>query len=57
MTIKTFLAAAILATIPVLGAAQCMGSHAKAPDEQAMTCLPGTMWDLETGTCLPVASS
>lgn len=56
MTLRTLVAAAALAVSPVLAGAQCAGDHAKA-DQQAMSCLPGTAWDAETGLCLPVASS
>jgi hypothetical protein len=54
---KTILTAAILGVLPVMAAAQCQGSHAKAAEQQAMSCLPGTAWDIETGTCIPVVSS
>lgn len=56
MTLKTIVAAATLAVLPVFAFAQCAGSQAKM-DQQAMSCLPGTAWDVETGVCVPVASS
>jgi len=56
MTIKTLVAASLLAGLPMLASAQCMGDNAKA-DQQAMSCLLGTAWDVDTGLCVPVASS
>jgi len=56
MTLKTIIAAAALAVVPALASAQCAGSAAKM-DQQAMSCLPGTAWDAQTGICVPVATS
>jgi hypothetical protein len=56
MTLRILVAAATLAVLPVFAVAQCVGSHARM-DQQAMSCLPGTAWDAESGVCVPVASS
>jgi hypothetical protein len=55
MTIKTLFVTAALAVLPFSAWAQCAGKD--AADQQAMSCLPGTAWDIETGACIPVASS
>lgn len=39
---------------PGLVMAQC---NAGKTQQQAMTCIPGTSWDAETGTCVPVVNS
>jgi hypothetical protein len=54
---KTLLSAAVLALVPAFAWAQCSGQAAKAMDQQAMSCLPGTAFDAETGTCVPQVSS
>jgi hypothetical protein len=55
MQIRTILVAAILAVLPGLSFATCMGaSHG---DQAAITCAEGTQWDAETATCIPVSSS
>jgi len=56
MTLRTIVAAAGLAVLPAFAFAQCAGSHTSL-DQQAMTCMPGTAWDTETGLCVPVATS
>ena len=55
MHVKSLLAATVLLLIPTLGvAAGC--SHG-ASDSQAMSCVVGTQWDAETGTCVPLTTS
>jgi hypothetical protein len=55
MTVKTILTAAVLAALPGLAFAQC--SDKARLDQQAMSCVEGTMWDATAGTCLPVTTS
>jgi hypothetical protein len=56
MSIKTLIAAFVLAALPVTGFAQCNNGMDRL-DQQAMTCLPGTAWDIKTGNCIPVTTS
>lgn len=55
MTVKTFLAAAVLAVLPGLTFAACTG--AASHDQQAMSCAEGTQWDAQSATCVPITSS
>jgi hypothetical protein len=56
MPIKTILTTLILTVVPGLALAQ--GCHnGMDPTEQAMSCLPGSHWDEQTASCVPVASS
>ena len=50
---KTTLAVLFIALMPGLAAAQCFGHSA---ERQAMSCADGTMFDTETGTCVPVVT-
>lgn len=50
---KTFLAAATLAILPLGAFAQCAG-HGAA--QEAMSCAAGTQWDAETRTCVTIAT-
>jgi hypothetical protein len=53
MTLKTFVAAMILSVSPLAAFAQCSGQM----DQQAMSCAEGTQYDVETGTCVPIATT
>lgn len=46
---KRLVLALALAASPFAAWAQCSGSN-----DQAMSCAEGSMWDQETGTCVPV---
>jgi hypothetical protein len=56
MSIKFILTALVLGLVPGLSMAQ--GCHnGMDQQDQAMTCVPGTQWDVDAGACVPVASS
>jgi hypothetical protein len=49
MTFKTLAAAVALTLIPALGYAECsFGKH-----QQAMTCAEGSVYDAQSGSCVP----
>lgn len=54
MSLKTLTAALILSVAPFAVSAQC--SHGEA-SQQAMSCIEGSQFDVETGTCIPIAST
>lgn len=56
MSIKTIIATFVLSALPVTGFAQCNNGLDRV-DQQAMTCLPGTSWDMKTGDCIPIRTS
>jgi hypothetical protein len=45
-----------MTVLPAVAMAQCMNGLGHQ-DRQAMTCMPGTVWDAEKALCIPVASS
>lgn len=51
MTIKTALAALVLALAPAIASATCFGDHS----QQAMSCADGMIWDEKTATCVEAA--
>lgn len=53
-TLKTLLAAAALAALPGLAAAQC--SWGKT-EQITQSCAPGTSWDAAAGACVAEATS
>ena len=54
MKIKTLLAALVIVGAPTLAAAECnWGQH----ETTAMSCAEGTVWDVETETCVKQVSS
>lgn len=53
MALKTFVAAVLLSLSPLAAFAQCSGQL----DQQAMSCAEGSQYDVETGTCVPVATT
>lgn len=53
-TFKTFAAATILSLAPLAVAAQC---NYGAAEQQAMSCMQGSQFDVESGACVPVAST
>ncbi|MCG6904343.1 MAG: carbohydrate-binding module family 14 protein [Rhodobacter sp.] len=55
MSIKTTLAAAILALAPTFAIAQ--GCHSDHGTEQAMSCSDGLVWDPATGACVEQVTS
>lgn len=56
MTIRTILVACVLTTAPLAVQAQCMwGDH--APQEAAISCADGTVWDAEEMACITTATS
>ena len=56
MSIKTVLAAFILAATPAFAFAQgcSFGAHGQ---EARMSCADGTTWDAASGACVPTVSS
>lgn len=48
MTIKTTIAAALLAIAPTLSFAACFDDH----KQQAMNCAEGKIWDENTSSCV-----
>lgn len=54
MKTATTLAALAIALLPSLAFAQCAGKHAT---ETAASCMPGTTWDAEKGSCIASPSS
>ena len=56
MTLKTLTAALAFLMMPTLAFAMGCSSHG-ASTEQAMSCAEGTMFDDETGTCVPLTTS
>lgn len=56
MTLKTTLAAAVLVLAPGLALAQGCSGYGHAMEQQAMSCMEGTQWNVETGTCVPVVT-
>ena len=56
MSIKFIFTALGLALLPGLGMAEGC-HHGRNQQDQAMTCVPGTQWDVDAGACVPVASS
>lgn len=54
MHLKTFLTAAILSLAPLSAMAMCSGA---GMEQHAMSCIEGTQWDAEAGTCTPVTTS
>ena len=55
MPLKTLLVAATLALAPFAAFAQC--NNGIQHDQQAMSCIPGTIWDEVTSTCVPETTS
>ena len=56
MSIKTIFTALVVAVLPGLSMAEGCRNGMDAND-QAMSCVPGTQWDVDAGACVPVASS
>lgn len=54
MNLKTFLTAAILSLAPLSAMAMCTEA---GMEQHAMSCIEGTQWDAESGTCTPVTTS
>ena len=52
MTFKTILIALSLTILPAASYAFCSGH-----EDQAQSCVPGTVWDAEAGTCVEQATS
>lgn len=56
MSIKTIFSALILVASPTLSLAEgCRGGGNE--DQQAMSCVPGTMWDADVAACIPATTS
>ena len=55
MKIAMTLSALALSLLPSLALAQ--GCHDRMKDETASSCLPGHVWDVALGTCVPTPSS
>ena len=53
MRLTIAIAAAIVVALPGLAAAQCMDAH----DRQAMSCVEGMQWNVETGQCEAISTS
>jgi hypothetical protein len=54
MTIRTALAALVLAAVPAVGWAGCNDGHRNM---STSSCAEGQTWDATTQTCVPVTSS
>lgn len=54
MKILVSLSALTLTVLPTLALANCRG---ETLDQTAASCLPGMIWDAETGTCVEVPTS
>ncbi|MDG4648067.1 carbohydrate-binding module family 14 protein [Roseibacterium sp. SDUM158017] len=54
MSIKTILAAFVLAAAPGLAMAECSWGSMQ---QTTMSCSDGTSWDAATQSCVPTASS
>lgn len=54
MKILVTLSALALTVLPTLALATCRG---EALDQTAASCLPGMIWDAETGTCVEAPTS
>lgn len=50
---RTLIASLILVLGPIAAQAQCSGSSTRI---QAMSCVEGSQWNAETGTCVPVVT-
>jgi hypothetical protein len=55
MKIALTLTALALSLAPAVAFAQCAGS--KMPEETASSCVPGSTWDADKGTCVATPSS
>jgi hypothetical protein len=49
MILATTLAVLAISLLPGLALAECRGGHS---GETAASCMPGTVWDAGTGTCV-----
>lgn len=54
MTLKTAMAAFVLALTPALASAECSWGK---QEQITMSCADGTQYDAETQTCVPVSTS
>jgi hypothetical protein len=54
MKTTTTLAALAIALLPGFAFAQCTGKHT---EQTAASCMPGTTWDTDKGTCVENPSS
>lgn len=55
--LKTLATSALLTCLAAAAMATPDCGMTRADDRQAMSCLPGTSWDADKATCLPVTTS